>query len=377
MKHIKLLCLGLIFMLAACGGSSTTSSSSSDGSGTDTADTTAPTVSSVTTDNGGADTALSSTAGDDRVSGLANATDFFTITFSEAMDPATVIADNITLTCNEAAVTISTPATSDNIIWTVPVESDLPGYSPCELSLGTGLKDAAGNALAEAATYLVSTQCATDDDFTVDTLGFIESVAEIQTGSCWMYKKISDFADLPVFFTVSDDGSMFYSPSTNDAATGGGGPYIYKSFEASAFTASLVVPANSSPYTCGLIAVATDQPITNNSIVNNSLIVKAAGGACKLQQNVNTTAAEAACNPASHVFAGEPLYLQLAWDGTTATAGYKFAEEDDYASIGSTPADLTDSYVIGIYCESDSTADIGYIDSFTVDAVATGPGTQY
>ena len=197
--------------MTACGSSSTTPASNA---GDDTtADTTAPTLSSVTTYDGDADTALASTAGDTRVSGAANATEFFTITFSEAMDPATVIADNITLSCNDAAITVGTPATSDNITWTVPIESNLTGYIGCTLTLGVGLTDAAGNALAEVATYVFNTQCSTNDSFVVDTLGFT-SVSQT-TGNCWTYQKFGESpADSSTSFTIETLGQnlLFTAP---------------------------------------------------------------------------------------------------------------------------------------------------------------------
>ena len=96
-RYLWVILIGFIAVATACGSSSSTTATSD----STTTDTTAPTA-TVTTYNGAADdVTLTSTAGTDRLSGATSAA-FFTLTFSEAMDPTTVVATNITLTCNSS-----------------------------------------------------------------------------------------------------------------------------------------------------------------------------------------------------------------------------------------------------------------------------------
>lgn len=375
MKYIDLLCLSLVLTLSACGSSSDSTSGSgesgSSGSST-TSDTTAPTISSVTTHNGSAtDATLSATAGD-RVSGASN-TAFFTITFSEAMDPTTVIASNITLTCNSTAVTVGTPATSDNITWTVPVSSDLTGYVSCTLTLGTGLKDAAGNALATAGTYAFNTACSTTDEFDINTLGFAD--ASDTEGNCWFYGVTG--SPLPsnssTSFSVMTAGSalQFESPASSVSTTQL--HYLYKTFGSSSFTATIAITSMSlgGGIDCYLTAES------GNGSQNASVSVTA-GANC--QVTVNDSAGPASACSAESTSPNNPLYFQLAWDGSfvTGKVGASLSNLTTLTSPGASTTSLGSSYKIGFKCGANTSGKLANISSFTVSsATATGPGTQY
>lgn len=365
-----------IVALMACGGSSTPATDDSDDT---TSDTTAPTVSTVTTDDSGADTELSSTAGDTRVSGAANATEFFIITFSEAMDSTTIIADNVTLTCNDAAVTIGTPATSDNIVWTIPVESDLTGYVACTLTLGIGLKDAAGNALAEAAAYAFNTQCSTDDDFSVDTLGFVADNSETE-GNCWTYQYATQPVDIHInrssYYTIAD-GLMTYISSEPIAFGGAQSHYIYKTFNAEDFTAVIklldISNYGNTDHCDILVEKDTDTRV-------QIFFYKFGDGDTRCTINVDGAQKETVCDPPT---AENPLYLKLVYNNSVFTGYYRFGEDGDFSEIivleiGDVGFSMDGSaYRVGIVCNGETVGFSQEIGSFTTDATATGPGTQY
>jgi hypothetical protein len=373
MKNIKWLGLLLILTLAACGGGSATTSDDDETDTTDTTDTTAPTVSSVTTDNSGADTALAATAGDTRVSGAANATEFFTITFDEAMDPATVIADNITLTCNDAAITIGTPATSDNIIWTVPVESNLTGYAACTLTLGVGLTDAAGNALAAAAAYAFNALCSTDDSFSIDTLGFAD--ASDTAGNCWEYavtgNPLPSVSSTSFAVSVSNGELQFVSPTGSDNK--GKLHYLYKTFGVSSFTATAEIVGISIGGNLDCSLTAQD----STSGTQNASVTMTAGTNCALAVN-DSSGPTSVCSVEGST-PGSPLYIQLAWDGISVTGkfGSSLSSLTSLTTPGSSTTNLGTSYKVGVKCAADAENKTIRISSFTIDATASGPGTQY
>lgn len=147
--------------LSSCGGGS---------SATPTPTPTVPTISSVT----GITTATTTSAtiaatGTTGISVLA--TNPLTITFSTAMDTATITTSNISLSCGGTAQTITIANTNSptNTIFTVTPSANTAQVTSCTLTIGTGVESADAGALAAAATYAYTTGCATSDDFTNST----------------------------------------------------------------------------------------------------------------------------------------------------------------------------------------------------------------
>lgn len=335
---------------------------------------TAPSISSVTTDDSGADTALSATAGDTRVSGAASDA-FFTITFGEAMDTSTIIEDNIALTCNDEVVAIGTPVSDDNTIWTIPVESDLTGYIACFLTVGTGVQSATGIALAEAATYAFNTQCSTSDDFFVDTLGF-EDESDFD-GDCWTYAQ--NGAPVPetssTSFTIEtlDQYLLFTAPADSVHGQYRG---LFKNFNAGSFTATLELfgMSGGGGIECDLYAHNLSDP------TKNAKARFASGSNCLFLVNNEPGDSIAGCGTDTLITPNTPFYLQLIWDGTAASAKYgtSLSELSDMDILNDDgTVDLGYLYQVGILCESGSAGNFVRMGSFTIDATATDPGTQY
>lgn len=352
-----------IAAIAACGSGSTASNDGGGGGGT--TDATAPTV-SVTKYDAGANTALSSTAPGDRLSGTV-ADSAFTATFSEAMDRATVVTDNIELACNGIAEVIGDPASSDDTVWTVTPLAALTGYSQCTLTFGSGLKDASGDAMAAAA-FVFNTQCSTDDLFQLDTLGFTDD--SDTEGNCWAY--YSGFgSNRPTYFTVADSAMRYASGDTDCTIAGHN---IFKTFSATSFTATIEIlspNSNGSNNTCNIELFYTDGDTDRR--VNMSY----AGIDCNLVVHGTLEASgQCAVEPSD----SNPLFMQLIVENGAVSAKYGYGSIENVTSAltSGTSISLPDSYRVGINCRSQPSNGFSMdIGAFTIDATAAGPGMQY
>lgn len=363
--------------LVACGGGSPAPA--------DSTDTTAPTISSVTKYDAGANTSLSATTPDDRLSGT-NTDSTFTVTFSEALDDTTMTADNVTLVCNDVEQTIDTPTSTDNTIWTITPSADLTGYADCTLTIGTGVKNTAGVPLAEAATYVFSTQCSTDDDFSVDTLGFTND--NDTEGNCWYYRRHEIGGDetfRATYFNISDGLLQYHVPGESLDLLGGEPHGIYKKFESTPVTITLESYGLSGETNandgCGISIwdTAGEPP----QFPYGLLLFRGAnpGHSQSVSFETNPATEMLQDDLTSEVTSTNPLYLQLSWDGTSFSANYRLGSTGDYTVLGSlTPALVPEgAYEAGFICfnadeATTFTVDIG---SFDTDTTATGPGTQY
>lgn len=364
MKSNKLFCICFLCLLTTSCGSS---SDSSDGG----SDTTVPTV-TVTTYNGGANTALSA---DMRVSGAENVA-FFTATFSTAMDATTVIASNITLTCNGSAATVGTPASSDNTVWTIPVVPDLTGYAACSLTFGTGIKGSGGTAIAETS-FTFNTQCANDDFFVVDTLGFATDNTSTE-GNCWYYRPSTSNVgtiNRSSYFTVTDGVMRYDTDSETLQLFDNQGHMIYKTYTADTFAATLGIMSatNSASDYCG-IAVESE----SGSIALATYIPGPSGTpqciakyGVALSTSMGFTCAE---TPTSD----NPLYIRFRYANGVVTITHRYGSADgDYTTGTTVDINLGSTYRAGIWCSSQDAAFSQNMGPFLMDVAASGPGTQY
>ena len=119
--------------VGSTGGSSGGSTGGSTGG---VADTTAPTISSYTPSS----SATNITIGDN-----------LTVTFNEAMDTSTI--NNITITLSTGGNSVATTVTLNGNTATINPTDNFTNYNTYTWTIGTGVQDAAGNALASAVTY--------------------------------------------------------------------------------------------------------------------------------------------------------------------------------------------------------------------------------
>lgn len=352
--------LGLF--VASCG----SSGSSSDDSGS-----TAPTV-TVTTYNGGANTALSA---DTRVSGAVNDA-FFTATFSTAMDEATVIASNIALTCNGSAITLGTPESSDNTVWTIPVAPDLTGYVACTLTFGTGIKGSGGTAIAETS-FTFNTQCANDDFFAVDTLGFATDNTSTE-GNCWYYRPATlglGTINRSSYFTVTGGAMKYDTDGEAIQLFDNQGQMIYKTFTADTFAATLgfeSAPDTANDY-CGLAVESESGSIALAGYIpglgNTPQCTAKYGPALSSAAGFTCTEAPSSDNP---------LFIRFAYAGGVVTITHRYDSADGDYTFGTTvDIDLGSSYKVGIWCSSQDANFTQNMGPFLMDVAASGPGTQY
>ena len=121
----------------------TSSGGSGGGSGGSTggvADTTAPTISSYTPSNSATNIAVG---------------DNITVTFSEAMQSSTI--DNTTITLNHSGTGVTTAVSYSDNVATINPSLDLLWNTQHTVNVSTGVKDTAGNALANASTSSYTT----------------------------------------------------------------------------------------------------------------------------------------------------------------------------------------------------------------------------
>ncbi len=100
---------------------------------------------------------------------LANATGvavnaLITANFSEAMDPLTITNANFTLACPTGTAVTGTVgyAVNGNVATFTPTGGNLSANTTCTATIGTGVKDVAGNALASAFSWSFTTGAALD-----------------------------------------------------------------------------------------------------------------------------------------------------------------------------------------------------------------------
>lgn len=360
-------CIGILSLFAVSCGSS--SSDSTDGGSSDS---TTPTV-TVITYNGGANTALSA---DTRVSGAANDA-FFTATFSTAMDEATVTASNITLTCNDSAVTLGTPASSDNTVWTIPVTpADLTGYVACTLTFGTGIKGSGGTAIAETS-FTFNTQCANDDFFAVDTLGFATDNTSTE-GNCWYYRPSTSNVgtiNRSSYFTVSGGAMKYDTDGEAIQLFDNQGQMIYKTFTADTFVATLgtMSATDSANDYCGL-AVESE----SGSIALAGYSIGENGNPSCIAKYGPTLLLNAGFSCAESPTSDNPLYIRFQYASGVITITHRYGSADgDYTPGTTVDIDLGSSYKVGIWCSSENANFSQNLGPFLMDVTASGPGTQY
>ena len=86
-----------------------------------------------------------------------------TASFSEAMDPSTIIAANFTLACPAATAIAGTVSYGVNgNVATFRPTSNLPVNTACTATVATGVKDLAGNSMAAPFTWTFTTGASTD-----------------------------------------------------------------------------------------------------------------------------------------------------------------------------------------------------------------------
>jgi hypothetical protein len=127
-------------------------------------DTTAPTVSAVSPAAGATGVGLTSNV---------------TGTFSEAMDAATINGTNVTLK-NAAGTAVGAAVTynATSRVVTLDPTADLAGATTYTASIGTGVKDVAGNALAAARTWTFTTAAASGTGQTVTLTATADSYVD-------------------------------------------------------------------------------------------------------------------------------------------------------------------------------------------------------
>ena len=109
---------------------------SSGGSTGGVADTTAPTISSYTPSSSATNIAIG---------------DNLTVTFNEVMDTSTI--NNTTITLSTGGNSVATTVTLNGNTATINPTGNFTNYTTYTWTIGTGVQDAAGNALASAVTY--------------------------------------------------------------------------------------------------------------------------------------------------------------------------------------------------------------------------------
>jgi hypothetical protein len=204
--------LALVLAVVAVGMCSFNCGSSSSDPDPDPA--TAPTISSIT-DGNEATVALTASTGIYPTS--------FVVTFDTAMDDATLIADNITLTCGDlAAATLAFAIDTANTILTItPATNTLYQQLACTLAFSNSVTNADGTALA-AVEYAFTNACALDDDYSNPTA----------TQACWSVADDGPFTTWDAL--LADSGILSFSSLDFDGTNLTEGGMIAKSITASA-----------------------------------------------------------------------------------------------------------------------------------------------
>jgi hypothetical protein len=281
-------------------------------------DTTAPTVSLISPTNGETDVIADTTVA---------------ITFSEAMDPATLTTSNIGLSAGGSAVTSELSISSDDKTVTLTPSAALDPVIEYTATVATGVKDAAGNALASASVNSFTTRCASTDDFTNSaTLDACYGFYQFAIGTPLDQETIA--GTLLASLTLGDSLLTYQNNNQSASAQTTGAPYLAKILADGNFSVVLQV-SSLTQLTVGddsvLLAVVNSDATAGTvlNIVNDaggSLAVGAAsfsnsGGAF---WSVSTTPISSL--PISGTL---PTYIRLTRTGTVYTYQYRFASQTD------------------------------------------------
>lgn len=316
-------------------------------------DTTAPTLAGLSVSGGNAQAnggLMSGTA-----TNISTATSAITFTFSEAMDTSTITTSNVTLTCGTSQ-TITVSSTSSTIFVATP-SAVLPQQTSCTFTIGTGVKDSAGNALASASSTNFTTGCSTNDDFSNSST----------LNECWVAEGTSSA-------TISIASNVLNMSTSTDP---GVAPAIeFKSFTTGP-TVTVSIPAFSG------IAADTDMcgiTVQKSSQTGTGAYVAVSSQGGQLIATVSsfeggrTSTVLAASGTSSTDIAGT-LFLRLAQSGTSSfTASYRVGSSGDFTTIGAVTVDVGSSERVGLAIDSDGTGTTAcQFSNFTVTgASATG-----
>lgn len=337
-------------------------------------------------EDGSNSTALSAEYPETRLS-VKQEESYFTATFSEEVNQNTVTttgaAPTVVLTCNDAEVPLTEPATTDSETFTFNVDGvNLDQYTSCTLLFGSGIVASSGLSFSQTS-FLFKTGCTTDDDFVTDTVGFEDD--DDAQANCWNYST-GIATKRPTYFSVS--GGMLVYNTTDETGSAVDfmdldGEKLYKTFSPSALTATIAVsnPASDDDETCSLmISQIKDNSagIVMLSLYHDSCFWYIAD--C-IDIDPAGCAAENAGFACPHDPTEEaPLYLQISWAPTdTLTLKYGLSL-DSLSTVDIAARDLTldlDYDVnVGIICSSNSKTFAQRIGSFTVNTTATGPDAE-
>ncbi len=222
-----------------------------------------PSISGITVAGGNAVTSPSagiiSSVGTTNVS--TSTSSIISATFSEIMNTSTANTSNVTLTCNGTQQTITVSTSSQTTFTITPTSTALPQLRDCTLSFGTGILSAQGMPLASATSYVFTTGCSTNDNFS--------NPATPVGDACWTTVPSTVGSIIP---TISSGalgftfGSAFAFPGYTTAS-----PVAYKTFAniPVGFTAT-VQATNSGPnFTGCAMWIAT----TSSNLMNQNAFI--------------------------------------------------------------------------------------------------------
>lgn len=371
-----------MIFLGACGGSSSSAT---------TADAKAPTITSLVAG------AMALVA--DTTTALTSTPTSLTLTFSEAMTPASVTtAGNITMSCaRDATITATAAAVADvdaatataDDEYTVTFSSTLLEQDTCTLTIGTSVTDAAAsiaakaNALAATVAYPFTTGCAVNnvnDSFTVETTMSGDSpcfTVQSTTGTQKVAGAIDTTAGtlrmtFPAGSTTDVDGEfngfsrtftaenlqfdLVISGITGQGAEGDGSEGEGTSDHFALYLTDTLTAEPTLSFMCGMI--------TPNS--EGGMRFSASGS----QEGENTqTDIIGTGTSLATLNDGNPIYLRITKVGSSLTCAYRLTSTGDFTAVNNTASSVAfgSAYILVMNLGHTTAAD-DYsitIDSFT------------
>jgi hypothetical protein len=187
----------------------------------------------------------------------------FRVVFSEAINPVTFTAGDITLS-GSASATVGTPTTSDNITWTIPVTASSNGTIIATLSASV-ITDANGN----PNTTSTSTDNTVTYDATAPTISEVTAVTTPTNDSTPSYT-----------FTTNEPGTITYGGSCASAtttATSGSNTVVFNTLADGTYTDCTITVTDAAGNISNTITVSSFTIDTTNPviIINNPSILPA------------------------------------------------------------------------------------------------------
>lgn len=284
-------------------------------------------VSSITPSGGNAIPSVTPFALDGMTTNVSTATSSYAITFSEAMDAATITTDTVALSCNASGnvpgTIVAAPSPANTYVF--KTDTALSPLDLCAISVmgeKDGVKDSDGDTSSTGYGAGFQTGCTTNDNFAAYS-------QSLPVSACWKEANITYPTTTPDYLYLIK----------SDSATGADAPRESKTFGSADITTTIeITSANGLSDLgdrCGMRLMNPSSDITGAIISlkadgNGGIVIEKSTAA-----GDNATAATIVSSGSSFGGRTATVYLRLTQSGGSTAASYRLGNSGDFTPLGS------------------------------------------